>query len=54
AKNEQFSALAFAEMDYLISLGSFPNYEITVWSWRNGDKTHVTKTGMRGTHHIFR
>ncbi|KAJ9595271.1 hypothetical protein L9F63_027343, partial [Diploptera punctata] len=40
-------------MDYLISLGSFPNYEITVWSWRNGDKLTSQETGMRGTHHIF-
>ncbi|PSN50663.1 hypothetical protein C0J52_09304 [Blattella germanica] len=41
-------------MEYLFALSSLPDYEIVIWSWKNGDKLASQKTGVISLHQSFR
>jgi hypothetical protein len=41
-------------MEFLISLSSLPDFEITVWSWRTGEKLISQKTGANNENQILR
>jgi hypothetical protein len=41
-------------MEFLISLSSLPDFEIIVWSWRNGEKLISQKTGANSENQILR
>lgn len=45
---EGYICLAFAETSTFISLSTVPNFILTVWNWRKGDKLGSSKS------HIFR
>lgn len=42
-----YLAIAFTAHDHLVSLGSYPNFPLIVWSWRTGEKIIVMDTPVR-------
>ncbi|XP_070512009.1 cilia- and flagella-associated protein 43-like [Cardiocondyla obscurior] len=42
-----YLAIAFTPDDYLVSLGSYPNFPMIVWHWRTGEKIVVVDTLLR-------
>jgi len=39
-----YLAIAFTPDDYLVSLGSYPNFPMIVWCWRTGEKIVIVDT----------
>ncbi|KYN21398.1 WD repeat-containing protein C10orf79 [Trachymyrmex cornetzi] len=42
-----YLAIAFTPDDYLVSLGSYPNFPMIVWCWRTGEKIVIVDTPIR-------
>ncbi|XP_018314718.1 cilia- and flagella-associated protein 43 [Mycetomoellerius zeteki] len=42
-----YSAIAFTPDDYLVSLGSYPNFLMIVWCWRTGERIMIVDTPIR-------
>ncbi|KAG5337899.1 CFA43 protein, partial [Acromyrmex heyeri] len=42
-----YLAIAFTPNDYLVSLGSYPNFPMIVWCWRTGEKIVIIDTPIR-------
>ncbi|EFN76990.1 WD repeat-containing protein C10orf79 [Harpegnathos saltator] len=42
-----YLAIAFTAHDYLVSLGSYPDFPLIVWCWRTGEKIIVVDTSIR-------
>lgn len=45
--NSGYLAIAFTPEDYLVSLGSYPNFPMIVWCWRTGEKIALVDTLIR-------
>lgn len=41
-----YLTIAFTSYTYLVSLGSYPNFPLIVWNWRNGQKLTLVNTSM--------
>lgn len=41
-----FLASVFAGTEYLVTLSSFPHFEMTLWQWRTGEKMTVRNTSV--------
>ncbi|XP_048515923.1 cilia- and flagella-associated protein 43-like isoform X2 [Athalia rosae] len=41
-----FLGSVFAGTEYLVTLSSFPHFEITLWQWRTGEKVAVRNTSI--------
>ncbi|XP_025074104.1 uncharacterized protein LOC105427324 [Pogonomyrmex barbatus] len=42
-----YLAIAFTSDDYLVSLGSYPNFPMIVWRWKTGEKIAIVNTSIR-------
>ncbi|XP_018345203.1 PREDICTED: cilia- and flagella-associated protein 43-like [Trachymyrmex septentrionalis] len=42
-----YLAIAFTPDDYLVSLGSYPNFPMIIWCWRTGTKIVIVDTPIR-------
>lgn len=42
-----YLAIAFTSHDYLVSLGSYPDFPMIVWFWRTGEKIAIVDTPIR-------
>ncbi|XP_011873918.1 PREDICTED: cilia- and flagella-associated protein 43-like [Vollenhovia emeryi] len=45
--NSGYLAIAFTPDNYLVSLGSYPNFPMIVWCWRTGEKIAIVDTFIR-------
>lgn len=41
-----YVALEFADSSLLLSLDDLPNFEITIWNWRNSEKVTTINTNI--------
>ncbi|XP_067213028.1 cilia- and flagella-associated protein 43-like [Linepithema humile] len=42
-----YLAIAFTSHDYLVSLGSYPDFPMIIWFWRTGEKIAIVNTPIR-------
>ncbi|XP_012281681.1 uncharacterized protein LOC105700427 [Orussus abietinus] len=43
----KYLATAFTAHEFIISLGSYPDFPLMFWSWRTGEKVSVTNTSIQ-------
>jgi hypothetical protein len=41
-----YIAITFGEMELLVTLSGAPNFKVTVWRWRTGEKLASAASGM--------
>lgn len=39
--------MTFTETSLLITMGDVPNFELTIWNWRSGEKISAIQTEIR-------
>ncbi|KAG7197932.1 hypothetical protein KM043_016169 [Ampulex compressa] len=42
-----YLATAFTHHEHLVSMGFYPNFPMTIWSWKTGEKIIAVKTAIR-------
>ncbi|GLG92433.1 Wd repeat-containing protein c10orf79, partial [Gryllus bimaculatus] len=42
-----YLSIAFSEKELLVSLGTYPDFLITIWNWRNGEKLVTQESVLR-------